>query len=429
MNRLYRNIVVTLVGLGSVGLMTSCDIQSQWDLDVPVFSDSSRLIHTTPLTVGAKYAIEGIYRIIAGNDMFGDTMVVKQTRDKISFFGLKNSNYFILGTGSLNSKIIFEGYWRYAQEDKTGLARLQITGADNLLLGDTLQNNITISGVYGNESKIPDKPFEMSLIKRFTPRLRADKFIIGAHRGGGRTSDRLPVSENSVEMVNYTEYFGSTGVEVDVTLTLDKIPVLYHDDDLNIRLIQKGPIYGRIQDYTFKQLRTFVKLIHGENIPSLQELLDAVILNTNLTCVWLDIKDAESLDQVIPIQQQALTKAAKLGRDLEIWVGVPSDDVYNKLVTFPYYRDIPSLCELSGEKVDALNSRAWAFRWTLGLQEEEVMNMHARGHRCLVWTLDVPEFAKIYTLQGGSDPRKRFDGILTNYPSLIAYYHYVRHNF
>ena len=50
----------------------------------------------------------------------------------------------------------------------------------------------------------------------------------------------------------------------------------------------------------------------------------------------------------------------------------------------------------------------------------EVDIVHAAGRRAFVWTLDVP--ASIYDFMNNG----KFDGILTNYPSVTAYYHYVR---
>ena len=284
-------------------------------------------------------------------------------------------------------------------------------------------------GEYGIDQAVPGNPIKLQLIKKFTNRLRKDPFIIGAHRSGGRTSDKLPVSENSVAMINYTGYFGSNGIEIDVQLTKDKVPVLYHDSELNIRLIQKGPLLGKIGDYKYSQLLTLVRLIHGEPIPTLEEAFDAVIANPNIKTVWLDMKDAEALNIVIPLQQEYLEKAAKEGRQLEILIGIPSDDIYNSFIAYPAYQSIPSLCELSPEKVNALNSKAWAFRWTQGIMEKEVINMHAKGRKCLVWTLDVPQFIEIYSTHSASDQARRFDGILTNYPALLSYYHYVRHNY
>lgn len=126
---------------------------------------------------------------------------------------------------------------------------------------------------------------ELQLISRFTPGLRHDDFIIGAHRSGGRTADRLPASENSVEMIEYTHHFGSNGIELDVRLTRDSVPVLYHDPDLNIRLVRKGPVMGKLASYTWKQIQTLVTLIHGEKIPTLEQALGAAIKNTAIKTV------------------------------------------------------------------------------------------------------------------------------------------------
>ncbi len=420
--------VICLV-LAGLLVLFSCDVQDDWLLEVPRFPDNSILTGADPLTDNCKYSLEGIFKVIDGSDLFGDTIVLKQTRDKVSLFGYKNASYFILDAGQKNSEILFEGYWRFAINDETGLARFHISNADRLISGDTTITDISIYGEFGEEQFAPVSPIKLQLIKKFSYRLRKDPFIIGAHRSGGRTSDKLPVSENSVAMINYTGYFGSNGIEIDVQLTKDKVPVLYHDPDLNIRLIQKGPLFGKISDYNFSQLRTMVRLIHGEPIPTLAEALDAVIANSNIKTVWLDMKDAEIVDIVIPLQQTYLDKAIKEGRDLQILIGIPSEDIYNDFVAYPDYQSIPSLCELSPEKVSALNSKAWAFRWTQGLMEQEVIKMHGQGRKCLVWTLDVPAFIEIYATHGASDPTRRLDGILTNYPTVLSYYHYVRHNF
>ena len=409
-------------------VLFSCNKQKDWLLEIPQLPGNSILDGTSTLTDNCKYSLEGIYKVIDGQSFFGDTVVLKQTRDKISIFANKNISYFILNAGQKNSEILFEGYWRFAINDETGLARFYISNADKLISGDSTITNISITGEFGTDHVTPFSPIKLQLVKKFTTRLRKDPFIICAHRSGGRTSDKLPASENSVAMINYTGYFGSNGIEIDVQLTKDKIPVLYHDPDLNIRLIQKGPLFGKIGDYTYSTLRTMVRLIHGEPIPSLTEGLDAVIANPNIKTVWLDIKDPESLDIVIPIQQTYIDKAQKSGRELRILIGIPSSEIFDRFVEYPSYQSVPSICELAPEKVSKLNSRAWGFRWTQGLMEQEVISMHGEGRECFVWTLDVPEFIEIYSTQGAADTTRRFDGILTNYPTILSYYHYVRHN-
>jgi glycerophosphoryl diester phosphodiesterase len=58
----------------------------------------------------------------------------------------------------------------------------------------------------------------------------------------------------------------------------------------------------------------------------------------------------------------------------------------------------------------------------MGIQNNIVNQMHAEGRFCFVWTLDDLRFMRDFIEQGN------FDGILTNYPTILSYYHYVYHN-
>jgi glycerophosphoryl diester phosphodiesterase len=90
------------------------------------------------------------------------------------------------------------------------------------------------------------------------------------------------------------------------------------------------------------------------------------------------------------------------------------------LMTFPGYQDIPSLCELTVEDVRTLNSKVWGPRWTLGTQNELVQQMHDEGRVAVCWTIDNPAWIKDYIVNG------LFDGLLTNFPFVVAYYHYIQ---
>ncbi len=109
-----------------------------------------------------------------------------------------------------------------------------------------------------------------------------------------------------------------------------------------------------------------------------------------------------------------------MGRDLKIVIGIPADDVYEAFIAYPGYQDVPSLCELTLDQVRQANSQVWAPRWTQGLQTAEVQQMHAEGRLVLTWTLDEPSYIEQYINEG------EFDGILTNYPTIVSYYHYIR---
>ena len=92
---------------------------------------------------------------------------------------------------------------------------------------------------------------------------------------------------------DHGERFGATGVEIDLRLSKDGVPFLYHDGDVNLRLTQKSLIWGNIEDFTWPQLRTLLTLRNGEKIPSAREALEYVLEETELKTVWLDTKDVD----------------------------------------------------------------------------------------------------------------------------------------
>ena len=221
-------------------------------------------------------------------------------------------------------------------------------------------------------------------------------------------------------MIKFAQQLGATGIEVDVRYTSDKVPILYHDNTLNLRLIQKNGLVGPIEDYTYDQLSTFVRLIDGQKIPTLEEALETVVYHTSLHFVWLDTKYDDSIDRVKNIQAEYLQKAAAAGRQLEIVIGLPGDDQFDRFTQLPDYMQVPSLCELTIDDVEKINAKIWAPRFTLGLQNDQVASVHQEGRKVFVWTLDQPDLISQFINQGN------FDGVLSNYASLVAYNYYVR---
>jgi glycerophosphoryl diester phosphodiesterase len=419
--------VVLLACLFS-GVIFSCDIQDQWSFESSL--PSERMVHDNSFafTEDEKNNLEGIYKVVSGNEFIGDTLVFKVIRNKLSVFASKDGFYSILGVKRDSLNLIFEGEWRYALNEKKG--KVEMKSNYNRLMGEEhkLRSNIDFYGKYELDNISEDFDFQLIKIEDFTDNLKNDNFLITAHRGGGRTADKLAYSENSIEMIGFSEYLGSNSIEIDVQLTKDNIPVLYHDKDLNIRLVQKGPLNGYIRDYNINELKSFVKLIHGEQIPTLEEALGFVINYTGINLVLLDIKNGESIDYVVPVQTKYSEIASKKGRDLQILVSIQSEEVYSSFKALNEYKNIPACCTMEISKVNEINAFLWNYRWTQGILEQELIDIHSLGRKCMVWTLDVPEFIDLYVSHGNNDPMKRFDGILTNYPTILSYYHYVRHN-
>ena len=375
-----------------------------------------------------RQAMEGVYAVTTGSGQFGEQVALKwsfllngsDTTHYLSIFTATDAGFFNLEGASQTDSLVVNGYWRKLVNTETGLAHLTIKTKHNgkiqpysgpLALADTL----VLTGVYGEKTATPAQPLTLTYRRPLNPR----RFDIMAHRSGGRTSDLLPASENSVEIIKLASRLGATGVEVDVRFTKDGVPVLYHDNTLNLRLIQKNGLTGPLEDYTYQQLNTLVRLVNGEKIPTLEEALETVVSNTSLSFVWLDTKYIGSMEKIQAIQQKYRQKALSMGRNVRIVIGLPTADAVKLYQGLVNKDNTPILCELDTAITRSVKSPIWAPRWTLGPQTEEVLAMKAEGRTVFVWTLDEPQFIREFISQNN------FDGILSNYSPVVAYYHYT----
>ena len=117
----------------------------------------------------------------------------------------------------------------------------------------------------------------------------ADFYVI-AHRGGGRNSERLGRSENSLEMIRYAEILGANGVEIDVKSTRDGQLILFHDETFSPRTVQGSYLLGNVENFDLEQIKIFGQLINGESIPTLEEALSTIIDETQLSLIWIDLQ-------------------------------------------------------------------------------------------------------------------------------------------
>jgi glycerophosphoryl diester phosphodiesterase len=398
---------------------------SEIDIVFPTFSDGSILEGTLPVPDHAKRRMEGVYQIRSSNEFFGDAAVFKWSNpDHLSIFCQKVGAYIVFNGGVKDSSLLFEGAWRFAFGTETGLVRLVIPkdkGGLELLADSTSEFTVNLIGAFGEANDKPDKSFLLKYARPFSQSVLQGNYWIMGHRGGGRNSDYVGVSENTTAMISLAEQRGCNGIEIDVKLSKDGIPFIYHDPDINLRLVQKSVIWGKIEDFTFPQLKTLITLKHGEVIESLDEMLEFVLNNTNLEFVWLDMKsDKDDMANVIPIQQEYLQRAAAMGRNLRILIGLPTQDKVDQFLAVPNYQDLSNLCELDPNIVRQTDAEVWGPRWTLGIQTAEVDAMHNEGREVITWTLDDPAWIKTYIDEGN------FDGILTNYPMVVAYFYYVQ---
>lgn len=120
--------------------------------------------------------------------------------------------------------------------------------------------------------------------------------IVFAHRG-------LPVkfAENSLQGFKYAATHGAEGVEFDVHLTKDKVPVVMHDETLDRTTNGTGYIKG----YTLNEIRKF-HLENGEPVPLLSELFE--ILQDKDLYINLEFKTNKIHDVGIEVIVLSLAK-------------------------------------------------------------------------------------------------------------------------
>jgi glycerophosphoryl diester phosphodiesterase len=160
-------------------------------------------------------------------------------------------------------------------------------------------------------------------------------------------------------------------------------------------------------------------LINGEKIPTLEEALETVITNTDLRFVWLDPKNIHSMEKLQTIQQKYLQKAQQSGRGVDIVIGLPTTEALDAYKALATKANTPILCELDTAITRSVGAGIWAPRWTAGPQTDEVLAMKAQGHTVYVWTVDDPTFIDKFI------NNNKFDGILSDNSTLVAYYHYT----
>ena len=391
---------------------------------------------TTPLAPASRKVLEGVYQVIDNAKPFGEFLVLRwsyvatgtDTTHYLSMFGARGVCYFILEGAPSDSTVHFSGYWRRMTSFETGNASFTISPTNGgravtALSPRAQRDTLTITGRYDNGNGTQAETLNLRYLR---PLYITTPFAIIAHRAGGRNSDLLPASENTVDMALYAERFGANGIEIDVRMTTDNVPILFHDEDLNLRLNIKNGLTGPVESYSYVQLQAFVRLLHGERIPTLKEVLDAVIDRTNLRIVWLDMKSARpSMSAVRAVQRAAMARAnaqAALGKrnPLVILIGLPDEEKVDEYMTLPDRAEAYAICELGLDQVRRTSATVWAPRWTMGTPPADVAQMHAEGRKVLVWTLDVPQYIAQFVQQG------ELDGILSNYPSSVAFMYFAR---
>lgn len=238
---------------------------------------------------------------------------------------------------------------------------------------------------------------------------------IFAHRG---VSAHLP--ENTKAAFARAIELGIDGIELDVHLSADRIPVVIHDDTAD--RTTNGT--GGIGEFTARQLG-LLDAGAGESVPTLSEVL---AMAAGKLRVNIELKDATSVEPIVQVVTEAtgvdwFASSADWGALAELRRLLPDAKTY-------------PLCVGNLEKLSALLSRdddadQFAGRgiqaaidfavehggegvsiWEGGLDHDDIARIHAAGLQVWVWTVNDPERA-LELLEMGAD------AVCTDDPELI----------
>ena len=378
-------------------------------------------VPTIPLPYATRLSLEGVYRVVAGNKNLGVDLVCKASRDKLSFFtNIKGIVIILDAAMDADSTLRFAGFWRVSEYIETGeicLAMDKEKGS-KFLTHKAGPLGLQLTGSFSS-IQARDNAITLEYIRGFSPSAISDSLAIFGHHGV-ETNGNPPFTENSLEAFRQAEAYGANALEVDVRLTRDNVPVLYHDVDLNYRLVQKQGILANLDQVSWDLLKSSIRLTDGQRIPSVEQALTIAVDSTNLRYVWLDIKGNPNVFKYLePIVRAAMSRAASKGRKITIISDIPSTEVLAEYYKQPSYADLPLMYELGLDKAIELGCKYWGPRWTEGTLDKEVKRAHRLGIDVYAWTINSEKYVEIYLNAG-------FDGMITDYPAYAAFHHYIK---
>ncbi len=397
-------------------ILWSC---SKSEITVPPENADTNLSNTTAIDGSVMKLMEGIYKLSDGSDGLGKQFVCKVSKYKVSFFSEKEGIFMILKYGlSADSSIQFSGFWRFSETPTQGNIAFTLpagTGGKDLFHG--IITNLSMSGFFMDNSN--KNPISIQFERHFTPYTAGREFMVFAHHGVQTTSNP-PYAENSINGVLNDEDYGVNGLEFDVRMTKDNVPICIHDPGINVRLTQKGPLSGNWDQYGFTLINDYIRLVDGQHVPSVEHVLKVFVDSTTLKYLWMDIKGNKDVFKYLePIVRNAYARAAQQGRTVTIFAGMPTDDVISEFKAQPTYADLPTLCEESLDRAIANGSQFFGPRFSQGLLLDQVEEAHSHGIRVISWSLNDKGLIKNYIQNG------KFDGFITDYPSYVVYNYYT----
>lgn len=267
------------------------------------------------------------------------------------------------------------------------------------------------------------------LLAAVAPPAIADKPLdidITAHRGAA-----LMAPENTAAGYAFAQRARATFIEVDVQLSADGIPVLFHDAELtrttNVAQVFPDRTSYAVGDFTWDELQQldagswFDDDFAGEHIPRLSDAIHYGIRGSGVNIELKDPENSPGVEQAVADELASDRRWQALERRGRLVVSsfdIPSLATFHELVP-----DVPTSGIGSVPDAATLTDyAAWMATWTTNYREmapEDVDRVHAAGMELVVYTVDSPDhMADVIDLG--------VDGIVTDVPQVLRRITYGR---
>jgi Glycerophosphoryl diester phosphodiesterase family len=391
----------------------------------PAFPNGGLLRSAERAPQSALDQLGAVVTTVNGSDLLGPDAVTKSTKGVLSLFYPIEDGYAVMEGGCLNGgeRLVLEGYWRYGLTSRSGLIRFDVQPAElatRLCAGETLESRteLSLAGLYGDEDAVPSLPvsvkFKRDLIEYY------GKFLVAGHHGACPNFSDCGASINSIETMRLMPGMGADVAEVDVRITKDGVPILYHDPSFTSSMAVGRYCLGKVTDFSMAAIRANCRLVHGEEVPTLEDALRAAVDETDLRGVWLDTKDANAVESSIALVKKYNAYAVEKGRRFLAVVGLPTELVTETWQASPDREGAPCLLEYDPKLVKPNGCSVWGPTWTAGPRTADVAYVQDEGLATIFWTVNGTDYINLFLSE--SLP----NGFVTDRPGQVFYHYQMR---
>lgn len=406
-----------LMGTAVLSLLLGCEGPAV--APIPAFADGGLLRLGPPLPQASHVPLEGRFLVNQGANLLGEDVVLTTGKNTITLSSGKEAAVVALQGACLSEdRLILEGHYRYPRGREVGLVRVQLDdeeAARDLCAGSPTTRPLRFVGNWSEGSQALEGALELTFEEPLIP--YRGRFFSVAHHGACEPSDSCGVSPNTLETILLSERYGATAMEVDVRVTQDGVPILFHDPGFNSNSTRGAFCQGPVESQTFEQMQANCRLTYGEKIPTLEQALDVILDETLMEFAYLDLKVPGAVAASAELAVAINARADEVGRNFRAVVALTKDSVTQEWLKFTgSASDVPPcLVEYDPMLVGELGCVAWGPTWTAGPRAEDVETVRAEGARVIYWTLNDDNFIKEFLR--ASNP----DGAITARTGLLMY--------